>query len=237
MVTAAKIDPKSPVFAPRYSYAEAERLAGVSRGTAKRWLRGYHHRGPDGEPRFRAPVIPGERLDDADGYVSFADLVEIAALKRWRDLRWPPPTIRKVAEGCRQIFGVDRPLITERFQREAPGVFADAIAHFADLSPRQRKQAWETMRAFVDTLDYEGDFVSAWWPRGRDVPVAIDPDYGFGLPVVVCSGLRTLLRTEIVLEQFRAGETAAAIAADYRLPVRSITAAIDFEASLSPEPA
>ena len=32
MVTASKIDPKSPVFVPRYSYAEAERLAGVSRG-------------------------------------------------------------------------------------------------------------------------------------------------------------------------------------------------------------
>lgn len=233
MVTAAKIDPKSPVFAPRYWYAEAERLAGVSRGTAKRWLKGYHHRGPDGEPRFRAPLI---RREHPDSDVSFADLVEIAALKRWRDLRWPPPAIRKVAEGCRRLSGVDRPLITERFKREAPDVFANEIADLADLSPRQGAQAWETMRAFLDSLDYEDDFVSAWWPRGRDVPVAIDPDYGFGLPVVVCSGLRTLLRTEIVLEQFRAGETAAAIAEDYRLPLRSITAAIDFEASLSPEP-
>ena len=237
MVTAAKIDPKSPVFAPRYSYAEADRLAGVTRGTAKRWLRGYHHRGPDGERRFHAPVIPGERLDDAEGYVSFADLVEVAALKRWRDLRWPPPTLRKVAEGCRRMFGLDRPLITERFKREAPAVFADRLACFVDLPPGQRKQAWETMRAFLDSLDYEDDFVSAWWPRGRDVPVAIDPDYGFGLPVVTRSGLRTLLRTEIVLEQFLAGETAAAIAEDYRLPLQSITAAIDFEASLSPEPA
>ena len=107
MVTAAKIDPKSPVFAPRYSYAEAERLAGVSRGTAKRWLRGYDDRRRDGESRFREPLI---RREHADWGVSFADLVEIAALRRWRDLRWPPPTIRKVAEGCRRTFGVDRPL-------------------------------------------------------------------------------------------------------------------------------
>lgn len=237
MVTASKIDPKSPVFAPRYSYAEAERLAGVSRGTAKRWLRGYRHRGRDGEPRFREPVIPGDRQSDADGYVSFADLVEIAAVNHFRRQRWSLGAIRALIAECRTIFEVDRPLITERFKRKAPAVFPKEITWFADLSPQQRTQAWETIRAFLDALDYEGGFVSTWWPRGRDVPVAVDPNYGFGLPVVACSGLCTGLRTEFVLEQFDAGETAASIAADYRLPVQSITAAIDFEASLSREPA
>ena len=237
MVTASKIDPKSPVFVPRYSYAEAERLAGVSRGTAKRWLRGYRYRGPDGEPRFRAPAIPGQRQDDADGHVSFADLVEIAAVHHFRRRRWSLGTIRMIVEECQAMSGVERPLITRRFKLEAPAVFLHEIGDFAHLSGPQRKQAWDTIRAFLDTLDYEGDFVSTWWPCGKNVPVAVDPDYGFGLPVVACSGLRTGLRTEIVLEQFRAGETAAAIAADYRLPVQSITAAIDFEVSLSREPA
>ena len=234
MVTASKIDPTSPVFVPRYSYAEAEWLAGVSRGTAKRWLRGYTDRRRDGEPQFREPLIQREHTDWG---VSFADVVEIAAVRHWRRRRWSLATIRAIVEECRTIFEVERPLITRRFKREAPAVFLHETGDFADLSGPQRKQAWDTIRAFLDTLDYEGDHVSTWWPCGRDVPVAVDPEFGFGLPVVACSGLCTGLRTEFVLEQFQAGETAASIAEDYRLPVQSITAAIDFEVSLSREPA
>ena len=36
--------------APRYTYAEADRLAGVSRGTSRRWLSGYAYRDGVGRP-------------------------------------------------------------------------------------------------------------------------------------------------------------------------------------------
>lgn len=233
MVTAAKIDPKSPAFAPRYSYAEAERLAGVSRGTAKRWLKGYHHRGPDGERRFRAPVIPGERLDDAEGYVSFADLVEIAAVSHFRRQRWSLGAIRAIIEGWRVAFGIDRPLVVQRFKAEVWDTFQEQNGSFAALPDRKRLRAWRTLHAFLDTLEYDGGFVSRWWPLGRDVPVMIDPAFGFGLPVIANTGLRT----EIVLEQMQVGETETAIAEDYHLPVESIAAAIQFELSRLPETA
>ena len=233
MVTASKIDPKSPVFVPRYSYAEAERLAGVSRGTAKRWLRGYRYRGPDGEPRFRAAVIPGDRRNDAEAYVSFADLVEIAAVQHFRRGRWSLGTIRTLIKECQAISGVDRPLITQRFQAQAQDTLVERNGSLAGLTGKKRLRAWYTLHTFLDTLEYEGDFVSRWWPLGADVPVMVDPAFGFGLPVIANTGLRT----EIVLEQMQVGETETAIAKDYHLPVESVAAAIQFELSRLPETA
>ena len=37
-----------------------------------------------------------------------------------------------------------------------------------------------------------------WHPMGKDVPIVIDPEYGFGLPVVRGPGIRT----EIIAERF-----------------------------------
>ncbi len=161
MVTASKIDPKSPVFAPRYSYAEAERLAGVSRGTAKRWLRGYRHRGRDGEPRFREPVIPGERQGDADGHVSFADLVEIAAVNHFRRQRWSLGAIRALIAECRTIFEVDRPLVMQCFKAGAQDTFLEQNGHFAALPGRKRLRAWYTLHTFLGT---------PWSMRGTSSP-------------------------------------------------------------------
>jgi hypothetical protein len=62
---------------PLYSYADADRLAGVSRGTSKRWLEGYVYLNPQGERVERTPVAPS--LDD-HGAVSFVDLIEIVAI-------------------------------------------------------------------------------------------------------------------------------------------------------------
>src|SRR5579883_2574052 len=66
---------------PLYSYAEADYLAGVSRGTARRWLTGYAYMGSEG-PHVVQPPITSRR--DAQGAASFLDLVEIIAIGRMR---------------------------------------------------------------------------------------------------------------------------------------------------------
>ena len=231
MVTASKIDPTSPVFVPRYSYAEAERLAGVSRGTAKRWLGATTTADRMGSalPRAGDP----RPTSGLPGYVSFADLVEIAAVQHFRRGRWSLGTIRTLIEECQAISGVDRPLIMQRFQAQAQDTFVERNGSFAGLTGKKRLRAWYTLHTFLDTLEYEGDFVSRWWPLGADVPVMVDPAFGFGLPVIANTGLRT----EIVLEQMQVGETETAIAEDYHLPVESVAAAIQFELSRLPETA
>lgn len=57
-----------------------------------------------------------------------------------------------------------------------------------------------------------------------------DPDYGFGLPVVWRSGVRT----EIVAERFRAGDTRQEIAYDFGISPAEVEAAVRYEL---PDPA
>jgi uncharacterized protein (DUF433 family) len=53
----------------------------------------------------------------------------------------------------------------------------------------------------------------------------VDPDYGFGLPVVSGSGVRT----EIVAERFTAGDAREEIAYDFGLSPAEVKAALRYE--------
>jgi uncharacterized protein (DUF433 family) len=61
--------------------------------------------------------------------------------------------------------------------------------------------------------------------RGKEEPIVVDPDYGFGLPVVSGSGART----EIVAERFMAGDAREVIAYDFGLSTAEVEAALRYE--------
>ena len=85
------------VARPLYSYADADRLAAVSRGTSKRWLMGYVYLNPRGDRVERPPITPG--LED-HGFVSFIDLIEIVAIGRLKDVGFTLNTIRNIVKDC-----------------------------------------------------------------------------------------------------------------------------------------
>src|SRR5829696_1769769 len=64
---------------PLYTYAEADRLAGVPRGTSNRWVKGYQYRNELGE-RIAQPSITAGPTDRTQPGVSFFDLVGIKAI-------------------------------------------------------------------------------------------------------------------------------------------------------------
>ena len=93
---------------PIYSYAEADRIAAVTRGTSKRWLRGYEYE-VAGEPVSAPPVTQDLPQPDEPG-VSFFDLVEIAAIGRLKEIGWSLPAIRAAVGACQRMFRLQRPL-------------------------------------------------------------------------------------------------------------------------------
>ena len=95
------------------------------------------------------------------------------------------------------------------------------------LLGRRWETAWhEMLRPFLLQLDYQGEIASRWWPMGRDAQVVVDPEYGFGLPVVHGTGIRT----EIIAERFE-HELAEEIADDLRIDVTQVARALQFEVS------
>jgi uncharacterized protein (DUF433 family) len=211
------------VARPLYSFAEADRLAGVSRGTARRWLKGYAYKAPDGLLVQRPPITTGI---DRDGAVSFIDLIEVVAIGRLKALNLPLGEIRKVVTECQTDLGHPRPLTSLKFKTDGKEIFVSVGDHLLGLRKRRGQQAWNDVLApFLDELDYRDAHASRWWPLGKHKPIVVDPDYGFGLPVVDKSGVRT----EIILERSEAGDSPDQIADDFNLNVVDVEEALLYE--------
>ena len=99
------------------------------------------------------------------------------------------------------------------------------------IGPRKCEAAWfEVLVPFFKTVAHEHEYARRWWPIGGDRRVVIDPDYGYGLPVIQGSGVRT----EIVYEQVQALESQERIAYSFNITLEEVEHAIQFEASRTP---
>jgi uncharacterized protein (DUF433 family) len=207
-----------------YSYADADRIAAVSRGTSKRWIEGYTRKAVDGARASFPPVTPG-RTVVGEG-VSFFDLVEILAIGSFRDIGFPVRTVRRIVEECQQLFGVEHPLSMLEFKASGRSIFVKKDGVLRDVLKRKAQPAWdEILGPFLEKLDYRDAVAHRYWPLGQGQPVVIDPEYGFGQPVVAGSGVRT----EIVLERVRAGDANDEIAKDFGLSKAEVESAIQYE--------
>jgi uncharacterized protein (DUF433 family) len=224
MVAIRKTSQLGPAYVlePLYTYADADYLAGVSRDTSRRWLTGYSYQHAGGRRVSLPPVTAG-----ADGQVSFVDLVEIIAIGRLKELGFALPTIRGIVRNCQEILHVERPLATLRFKAGGREIFVERPgAVLLEVGRRKGMQAWhEVLGPFLEDLDYSKELASRWWPLGHDKPIVVDPEYGYGFPVVANSGVRT----EIIRERFQAGDLEEQIARDFNLDPIAVERALQFE--------
>jgi uncharacterized protein (DUF433 family) len=212
---------------PLYSYADADRLAQVSRGTSKRWLTGYAYLNPYGQRVERPPVTPGI---EEHGAVAFIDLIEVVAIGGLKTIGFTLNQIRKIVKECQEELGVTRPLTSLKFKTDGREIFVSQEDNLLGLGKRRGQRAWsEILGPFLEELDYSQAFVSRWWPLGKDKPIVVDPDYGYGLPVVANSGVRT----EIIRERFEAGDLEPQIADDFNLTFEEVARALQFEMKTS----
>lgn len=210
---------------PLYSYAEADRIARVSRGTSRRWLRGYKYWYSE-EERNQPPVTPES---GHEGGVSFIDLIEVVATDRLRLNGFSLTKVRQINELCQFHLKTDRPLVTETFKFEGEDIFVKVgEGYLLNVGLQRGMQAWdEVLDPFLETLDYEEHLARRWWPEGKDVPIVVDPDYGFGLPIVSGTGIRT----EDIAERSEAKEPPEEIADDFGIEVYQVEAALRYELS------
>ena len=218
--------------APRYGFAEAARLARVSPAATRRWIAGYSYRGEGGERVRKPPVAKG--VPPAESSASFADLVEVAAIRGLLDIGLSIQGIRMIVENCRDLFQSERPLLSHRFRTDGRDAFVQPHGTGSELVSVLRGKggtAWdEVLGPFLSTVDYKDDkWVYRWWPGGRERRVVVDPRYGYGLPVVAGTGVRT----EIIRERVEAGDSSEQIERDFGVSHRAIKHALEFERSLA----
>jgi uncharacterized protein (DUF433 family) len=208
---------------PLYSFAEADRIARVTPNTSRRWLKGYSF-WYDGEHRTMPPVTWTSETKDA---VTFVDLMEVATIDKLRKKGFSFKQIRKINATARFYLKKSRPLVTETFKVKGRDIFVDeGFGILVNVGYEAGMQAWdEILDPFLDTVEYEGEIVRRWWPLGKEFAVLVDPDYGFGLPVVEGVGVRT----EIIAERYRAGDSTDEIAYDFDVTPKQIDDALQWE--------
>ena len=194
-------------------------------------MKGYRYWNEWGE-RVAQPPVTARSDAESEAGVSFFDLISIKAIDGLRRRQFSLPAIRDVVKYCQDALKVDYPLATQRFKTDRRRIYLEAgDGRLLEVLGGQRgAQAWdEILDPFLKDLDYQNDFARRWWPLGRDELVVVDPEHGFGSPVIVGSGLRT----ELVAERHEVGDSNEVIAYDFNLTPKQVESALKLEEKLA----
>lgn len=210
-----------------YTIREAANLAEVSHGTVRNWL--YGAAPPSGY--VMEPVFGGkEKRAEQAARVSFLELAELVVAARFRKKNLKLARIRDAHEFARNEWELSHPFahlnltsigghILARFEEETPGQ-----GNFVVLSSSEQYVLPHVVQEELDRFDYseEDKFAERWHLYGRDVPIVVDPRYAGGRPTIAGRGVSV----DILHRRWKAGESVAYIAYDFRLKRTEVEAVL-----------
>ncbi len=212
-----------------YSMSDVDRLLVLPGGTARRWIDGHRRR-----ERLYPPVLRTEQTGEET--VTWGEFVETRLLVGYRRRGVSLQRLRPAIQLLRAELGpyplahahpfldvAGRELV--RQIQEDVGLRRQGF--FVIVPTGQQLMTTNPVNEFLDHVEFSEDrLVSALAPCGRENVVRIDPLRQTGRPVV------RAVPTEIVAEQFRAGESTSEIAAAFDLHTSYIESALRFEFGL-----
>lgn len=218
-----------------YSPAEAERLARVSRHRIRRWTRGYTYR-YKGEVRYTPPIIAGDSRQTSNDapLLTFLDLLEVRFLNAFLDHGVSWKAIRIAALNARMLLGRHHPFSTRIFKTDGHTILAEIVKGTADKVLLDLVKKQYVFAQIVAPYLYEGiefnafDDPERWWPLGKRYAVVIDPERGFGAPIVARSGVPT----RILANAVKSERSLEFVAKWYEVTLREVRDAVKFEAQL-----
>lgn len=223
---AASVDAKGIYTAPA-----AARLLGETPAKIRRWAFGYRRHGVERPPAITTDVaaLDGVRI------LTFLELVELMFIQGLlaTGLSWPK--VREASRVAADLLEKERhPFATKRW-------FADAAALYLQLGQEHNEELLievaghaqlampSVLRPYLTQLEFGASgLAQRWFPRGPTIPIVVDPQRAFGMPVTARGGVPT----ETIAALHRAGDPIEAIAAWYRLDEAEVAAAVEFEKSL-----
>lgn len=214
-----------------YGLSDVDRLLVLPPGTARRWIDGYDRGGV-----HYPPVVRAERTRDEE--VTWGEFVETRLLAEFRARGASMHRLRPAVVRLREEFGeyplaharpfldVEGRELVRHVQREV-GITGEEM--LVVVRSGQAMMSAPVQR-FVEDLRYVDDTdreASAVVPVKFGGLVTLDPLQQYGRPVV------RAVPTDVVAEQFRAGESTETIADLFDLTVAQVEQALRFELSLA----
>lgn len=229
----AVIRPRNdPREVPRYSVGEAAAYLRIHEATLRSWVVGRSYPVTGGrewsEPLI-APAGSGPTL------LSFVNMVEahvLIAIRSQHGVRMQ--RVRPALEYVERELQVSHPLAHQTFQTDGVDLFveqAGAQGVLVNVSRRGQTEMGEVLRTYLRRIERDErglavrlfPFVRA--PESDPQLVVIDPRFAFGRPML----RRCSVRTDIVAQRFRAGDSTEDLARDYGCLVADIEEALRYE--------
>jgi uncharacterized protein (DUF433 family) len=214
---------------PVYGLAQVDRLLGLPGGTAKRWIEGYTRSGKKYPPVVRVEPT-GEEI------VTWGEFVETRLLMEYREAGVPIVYMRPAVERLREEFHAKYPLAYARPYLDVEGrELVRAVQEEVGLERQLRivvvrndqvvlADAAERFKRSAQFRHGDG-IVETLRPHWEIQEIVLDPLRQFGEPTV----RRRSVRTEVISEQVRAGDSLDNIAALYDLPRHDVEQALRYE--------
>lgn len=212
-----------PGDVPFYTISAAARHLRIPASTVRFWVRGRPHDG------YR-PVISSE----ADGLLSFNDLIElyvIKALTRGRNV--PLQAVRRAVEYAASEMNVSRVLLSDDLFTFGDKLLLRHLGELVDISRSGQLALEKVIGSYMERIERsESGRPMVLHPEftsetrvDHAFPVAVSPLIAFGDPTLTGTGIRTA----VVAARVDSGETATEVAEDYGVPVELVLNALVFE--------
>ena len=226
-----------PRLMPAYSLGEAAHYLRMPEGTLRSWVVGRLYPVAGATKRSR-PLI---HLDDPKKqYLSFINLVEahvLAAIRRRHGVRLPK--VRRALDYVSRQFRVEHPLINQAFQTDGLDLFVERYGELINASREGQHAMKEIIGVYLKRIEWDSKGIPIkLYPFTRDTQaetapvsdprvVVMNPAVSFGRPVIVGTGIPV----SSIYERYRAGDSVADLARDFRLDTSAIEEAIRCEAA------
>jgi uncharacterized protein (DUF433 family) len=226
-----------PRLLPAYSVAEAARYLRMPEETLRSWVVGRLYP-VAGESKRSRPLI---HLDDPKRqYLSFINLVEahvLAAIRRRHGVKLPK--VRNALDYVRHHFRIGRPLIDQSFQTDGLDLFVERYGELINASREGQRAMKEIIGVYLKRIERDRQGLPIkLYPFTRDTRaeaspasdprvVVMNPAVSFGRPVIAGTGIPVLS----IYERYKAGDSVADLAQDFRVEIGAIEEAIRCEAA------
>ena len=234
--TETRGESRDPRLAPAYSVGEAAHYLRMPEETLRSWVAGRLYP-VAGQSRRSRPLI---HLDDPKKqHLSFLNLVEahvLAAVRRRYGVKLPK--VRNALDYVRRQFRVEHPLINEAFQTDGLDLFVERYGGLINASRDGQHAMKEVIGVYLKRIDWDAKGIPVrLYPFTRDTQAAtpsvdprvvvMNPAISFGRPVIDGTGIPVVS----IYERYKAGDSVADLAQDFRLEISAIEEAIRCEAA------
>jgi uncharacterized protein (DUF433 family) len=210
------IKSQDPREIPTYTISEAAHYLLIPLATLRSWTVGRYYPVQEGKRLFN-PVLTLPQRHPA--MLSFVNLIEahvLDAIRRIHGVRLPE--VRKAITFLRREFNSQHPLIEQKIETDGRDLFIRAFGQLIAASKGGQLAMPQLVDAYLKRIEWDEQGIALrLYPftrkRQLDEPkvIVIDPRISFGRPVLVGTGVRTA----IVAERYKAGESIEELAEDY----------------------